>query len=34
MKYERIKGTQDIYGDEVNYWYFIEENARTVANLY
>lgn len=34
MKYERIKGTQDIFGDEINYWYFIEENARTVANLY
>lgn len=34
MKYERIKGTQDIYGDEVNYWYFIEENARAVASLY
>jgi len=34
LKYERIKGTQDIYGDEVNYWYFVEENARAVANLY
>ncbi len=34
MKYERIKGTQDIFGDEINYWYFIEENARAVANLY
>lgn len=34
LKYERIKGTQDVFGEEVNYWYFIEENARAVANLY
>ncbi|MEN3008235.1 histidine--tRNA ligase [Pseudothermotoga sp.] len=34
MRYERIKGTQDIFGDEIDYWYFIEENARIVANLY
>ncbi|MCD6449837.1 MAG: histidine--tRNA ligase [Thermotogaceae bacterium] len=34
MKYARIKGTNDIYGDEISYWYTIEESAKKVAKLY
>ena len=34
MKYSRIKGTVDIYGDEIPYWHRIEEATRKIAKLY
>ncbi len=34
MKYTRIKGTVDIYGDEMDYWLAIENATRQVANLF
>ncbi len=34
MKYARIKGTNDIYGEEMSYWYMIEESTRKIAKLF
>ncbi len=34
MKYTRIKGTVDIFGEEVSYWHRIEEASRKIAKLY
>ncbi|AEH50998.1 histidine--tRNA ligase [Pseudothermotoga thermarum] len=34
MKYERIKGTNDIYGDEIHFWNFVEQKAKRIANLF
>ncbi len=34
MKYTRIKGTVDIYGEEISCWLAIEEATRKVAKLY
>ena len=34
MLYNRIKGTVDIYDDEIKYWYWIENNAREIARLF
>ncbi len=34
MRYARIKGTVDIFGDEVNYWYAVENSARNIARQY
>jgi len=33
-KYNRIKGTQDIYGEEMKYWSYIEDTARKVLKKY
>ncbi|MGM0640118.1 MAG: histidine--tRNA ligase [Thermotogota bacterium] len=30
MKYSKIKGTQDIFGDDVKYWNYIEEKLREI----
>uniref|UniRef100_A0A7C5VNW2 Histidine--tRNA ligase n=1 Tax=Fervidobacterium thailandense TaxID=1008305 RepID=A0A7C5VNW2_9BACT len=32
--YQKIKGTEDIYGSEMKYWYWIENKAREVAIRY
>ncbi|QTA38621.1 histidine--tRNA ligase [Thermosipho ferrireducens] len=32
--YRKIKGTEDIYGEEIKYWYFIENTAREVSRIY
>lgn len=32
--YKKIKGTDDIYGEDMKYWYFIEKIARETARLY
>ncbi|MFN4189390.1 MAG: histidine--tRNA ligase [Pseudothermotoga sp.] len=34
MKYERIKGTNDIYGLEIPYWSFVERKAAHVSRLF
>jgi len=34
LKYTRIKGTSDIYGEEISYWYAIEESTRKIAKLF
>ncbi len=34
MKYTRIKGTVDLTGEELKYWYAIEKATRKVASLY
>ena len=34
MKYTRIKGTVDITGEELGYWYAVERATRKVAGLY
>ena len=34
MKYTRIKGTVDITGKELGYWYAVEKATRKVASLY
>ncbi len=34
MKYERIKGTNDLWGEEIHYWSFVEGKARRVARLF
>lgn len=33
-KYNRIKGTQDIYGDEMKYWHFVEGKTKEVFSSY
>ncbi|MBT1247724.1 MULTISPECIES: histidine--tRNA ligase [unclassified Thermosipho (in: thermotogales)] len=32
--YKRVKGTDDIYGEDMKYWYFVENVARETARLY
>ena len=32
--YKKIKGTEDIYGKDMKYWYYIEKIARETARLY
>ncbi|SHH51756.1 histidine--tRNA ligase [Thermosipho atlanticus] len=32
--YKKIKGTEDIFGEDMKYWYFIENKARETARLY
>jgi len=34
LKYERIKGTNDIFGPEISYWNFIETKARKISELF
>ncbi len=34
MKYERIKGTTDVYGKEVFFWNYVEEKAKKIAGLF
>ncbi len=34
MRYTRIKGTVDIFGSEINYWYAVEDSAKRIARLY
>ena len=33
-KFQKPRGTQDIYGDALKYWYYIEETVRQQAALY
>lgn len=33
-KYQKPRGTQDLFGEEMQYWHFIENNARELAELY
>ncbi len=32
--YQKIKGTEDIYGDDISYWYWIEKTAREISAVY
>ncbi len=32
--YQKIKGTEDLYGEQMKYWYWIEEKARDLARRY
>ncbi len=32
--YQKIKGTEDLYGQEMKYWYWIEEKARKISLVY
>jgi len=32
--YQKIKGTDDLYGDQMKYWYWIEEKARELSTIY
>lgn len=32
--YQKIKGTDDIYGEQMKYWYWIEKKARDLSNRY
>ncbi|HON04452.1 MAG TPA: ATP phosphoribosyltransferase regulatory subunit, partial [Fervidobacterium sp.] len=32
--YQKIKGTDDLYGDQIKYWYWIEEKARKLSTIY
>jgi histidyl-tRNA synthetase len=32
--YKRIKGTKDIFGDEINYWYYVENSAKNTLEKY
>ena len=32
--YQKIKGTDDIYGEQMKYWYWIEEKARKLPTIY
>ncbi|MGQ9857028.1 MAG: histidine--tRNA ligase [Fervidobacterium sp.] len=32
--YQKIKGTEDLYGQEMKFWYWIEEKARKLSLLY
>ncbi|MBO8161023.1 MAG: histidine--tRNA ligase [Thermosipho sp. (in: Bacteria)] len=32
--YKKIKGTEDIYGKDIKYWYYIEKVARETVRLY
>ncbi|MFN3282714.1 MAG: histidine--tRNA ligase [Pseudothermotoga sp.] len=34
MKYERIKGTNDIYGLQIPYWSFVERKAAHISRLF
>lgn len=34
MKYSKIKGTQDIFGDDVKYWNFLEKKLREILIKY
>ncbi|MDK2945349.1 histidine--tRNA ligase [Geotoga petraea] len=34
MKYSKIKGTQDIFGDDIKYWNFLEKNLREILIKY
>ncbi|SHE89137.1 histidyl-tRNA synthetase [Marinitoga hydrogenitolerans DSM 16785] len=33
-QYKRLKGTQDIFGEETKYWYFVESKAREIFLKY
>ena len=32
--YKRIKGTKDIFGDEIDYWYYVENKAKEMLEKY
>ncbi|MEN3041696.1 MAG: histidine--tRNA ligase [Fervidobacterium sp.] len=32
--YQKIKGTEDLYGEQMKYWYWIEEKSRNLARMY
>jgi len=34
VRYERVKGTVDIFGQDIPYWYFVEQRAIQVALLF
>jgi histidyl-tRNA synthetase len=34
LKYSKIKGTQDIFGDDIKYWNFLEKNLREILIKY
>lgn len=34
MKYRRIKGTNDVFGEEIWYWRFVEETFREVCESF
>jgi len=33
-KFQKPRGTQDIYGDDLNYWRYIEQTARELSDIY
>jgi len=34
VKFQKPRGTQDIYGEDLAYWYYIEQTARSLSELY
>lgn len=32
--YQKIKGTDDLYGEQMKYWYWIEKKARELSTIY
>ncbi|HOP25419.1 MAG TPA: histidine--tRNA ligase, partial [Defluviitoga sp.] len=32
--YKRIKGTKDIFGEEIDYWYYVENKAKEMLEKY
>jgi len=34
LRFKRIKGTTDLYGEEINFWHYVEECAKKTARAY